>query len=293
MTKEHTFPASFKDATGKMPFGLTNDYMFHAVFQKNQHALKGLICSVLHKKPEEIKTVIITNPIKIGEQIDEKAFILDIEVLLNNNHLINLEMQMANQYNWQDRSLSYLCRSFDQLYQGEAYTSAKPVTHIGFLNFTPFSDSPEFYATYKLLNTKNHRVYSDKFVLAVVDLKCIELATEEDKACQIDHWARLFTAMTWEELRMITENNTYLESASQTMYELSGDELVQRQCRARRDYYKQINTYNKNMQELKQELDVCNKKLEEQDVTIAQQDKTIEELQRRIAELEKQTITSP
>lgn len=282
MTKENSHPTSYKDATGKLPFGLTNDYMFHAVFQKNVVALKGLISSVLHMKPEEIKNVIITNPIKIGDQIDEKSFILDIEVLLNNDQLINLEMQMANQLNWQDRSLSYLCRSFDQLYQGEEYTSAKPVTHIGFLNFAPFPESPEFHATYKLLNVKNHIVYSDKIVLSVIDLTQIKLATEEDKAHQIDYWARLFTATTWEELKMIADNNTYLESASQTMYELSGDELVQRQCRARRDYYKQVNTYNKTVRELEKtqsKLETANKKNEEYSNTIAELRKRIEELE--------------
>lgn len=188
MNNQNYQPASYKDATGKLPFSLTNDYMFHAVFQKNKTALTGLICSVLHMKPEDIKSIIITNPIKIGEQIDEKAFILDIEILLNDNQLINLEMQMENQYNWQDRSLSYLCRSFDQLYQGENYVDTKPVVHIGFLNFAPFPEHPEFNATYKLLNVKNHIVYSDKFVLNVIDLKHIELATEEDKAWTLTYY---------------------------------------------------------------------------------------------------------
>lgn len=284
MTKENSQPASYKDATGEMAFGLTNDYMFHAVFQKNVVALKGLIAAVLHLNPDEIKSVIITNPIKIGDQIDNKSFILDIEVLMNNNQLINLEMQVENQQNWQDRSLSYLCRSFDQLYQGEEYTSAKPVTHIGFLNFTPFPETLEFHAIYKLMNVKNHMVYSDKIVLNVVDLTHIELATEEDKAYKIDYWARLFTATTWEELKMIAENNTYLESASQTMYELSADELVQRQCRARRDYYKQINTHNRTLKELEE----ANKTIEQQGKKIEQRDKEIEQLQKRIAELESQ-----
>lgn len=266
MTNQNYTPASYKDATGKMPFSLTNDYMFHAVFQKNKTALTGLICSVLHMKPEDIKSIIITNPIKIGEQIDEKAFILDIEILLNDNRLINLEMQMENQHNWQDRSLSYLCRSFDQLYQSEKYIFTKPVVHIGFLNFAPFPEHPEFHATYKLLNTKNHIVYSDKFVLNVIDLKHIELATAEDKAWNIHYWARLFTATTWEELKMIADENIYMEAASQTMYEMSADELVKRQCRARRDYYKQINSLNKTIRELdeaKKELDDAHKEIEQ------------------------------
>lgn len=270
MTNQTYQHASYKDATGTMDFGLTNDYMFHAVFQKNKTALTGLISSILHMKPEKIKSVIITNPIKIGDQMDEKSFVLDIEVLLNNNSILNLEMQMENQHDWQDRSLSYLCRSFDQLYQGEKYVATKPVTHIGFLNFTPFPDNPEFNAIFKLLNVKNHIVYSDKFALNVIDLKHIELATEEDKVWKIDYWARLFTATTWEELKMIADDNIYLEAATQSMYELSADELVQRQCRARRDYYKQMNSHNRTIRQLKE----------------AQ--KEIEQLKQQIAELESQ-----
>ena len=282
MTNQTYQHASYKDATGTMDFGLTNDYMFHAVFQKNKTALTGLLSSVLHMEPEKIKSVIITNPIKIGEQIDEKSFVLDIEVLLNNDNILNLEMQMENQQDWQDRSLSYLCRSFDQLYQGEKYVATKPVTHIGFLNFTPFPNTPEFNATFKLLNVKNHIVYSDKFTLNVIDLKHIELATEEDKVWKIDYWARLFTATTWEELKMIADNDIYLEAATQSMYELSADELVKRQCRARRDYYKQMNSHNKTIRELEE----TQKELHETQSELHEAQSEIDRLQKRIAELE-------
>ena len=67
-----------------------------------------------------------------------------------------------------ERSLSYACRTFDQLMQGEDYLRAKPVFHIGFLDFDLKHLSPEFYATFKLLNVNNHEIYSDKFVLSVV-----------------------------------------------------------------------------------------------------------------------------
>lgn len=42
-----------------------------------------------------------------------------------------------------------------------------------------FPAVPEFYATNMLMNTKNHRIYNNKFNLSVVDLSQIELATEE------------------------------------------------------------------------------------------------------------------
>lgn len=130
-------------------------------------------------------SVEITNPIILGEAVTDKEFRLDINVVLNNHILINLEMQIANKLNWQNRSIMYLCRSFDQLNHGQAYTDANPVIHIGFLDYTLFENNPEFYATYKLINVKNHQKYSDSLTLNVVDLSHINLATDEDKKYHI------------------------------------------------------------------------------------------------------------
>lgn len=160
---------SYRQATGKMPYSLTNDYLFRALLQRNNRVLKHLICSLLHLQPEEVNTVTIENPIVLGKALDNKTFVLDIRVLLDNHTLINLEMQVVNYLNWPERSLSYLCRNFDQLQSGQNYQETKPVIHIGFLDFTLFPEYPEFYATYKLINVKNHHIYTDKFVLNVVD----------------------------------------------------------------------------------------------------------------------------
>ena len=280
MINKPTVP--YEQATGSPKYGLTNDYMFRVVFQENELARKGLIAAVLHMNTEDIYEVKILNPIELGAHVDSKDFILDIKVLLNNGHLINLEMQMTNQNNWQDRSLSYLCRSFDHLYKGEPYTEAKPATHIGFLNFAPFPEHLEFNGCYKLLNIKNHNLYSDKFAFHVIDLTHIELATEEDKAWKIDYWARLFTATTWEEVKMIAENDIHMKEAAKEMYVLSADEMIEERCRARDDYYRTIRTYNKTIQDLEE----ANETLLSENQTLLSEN---EALLKRIAELESQS----
>ena len=237
-------------ATGKIDYQMTNDYMFHAALQKNPKVLKSLICSLLRLRLQEIRSIQIINPIILGEAVDEKTFILDINIVLNDNTLINLEMQVENLYNWEERSLSYLCCTFDQLQKGEEYSSAKPVIHISFLDFTPFPEYPEFYASYKFMNEKKHHIYSDKLTLRVVDLRQIELATAEDQASGLEHWARLFKASTWEEIRMIAKKDENLLEATETLYTLNADELVRRQCEARADYYRLHNSINRRMEEL-------------------------------------------
>ncbi len=223
-------------STGSLVVSMTNDYLFRALLQRNNKVLKGLICSLMHLTQDEVTSVVITNPIELGTSIGDKTFILDIKVLLNSLTVINLEMQVINQYDWVERSLSYLCRNFDTLQSGETYENVKPVIQIGLLNFTLFPARLEFYATYQLLNVKNYSLYSDKLRLSVLDLTHTDMATEKDRLYQINYWANLFRATTWEELNMLAQNNECLKEAATTVYQLSQEERIRMECEAREDF---------------------------------------------------------
>jgi predicted transposase/invertase (TIGR01784 family) len=278
------FSKELAAATGPIEYQFTNDYMFRIILQKNQRVLKSLICSLLHMDEDSIQSLTITNPIKMGEAIDEKTFMLDIAILLNNHSYVNLEMQVLNELNWQDRSLSYLCRSFDQLHAGQDYTEVGPAIHIGFLNFCPFPEYPEFYASYKLLNIKNYHIYSGKFVLSVVDLTHINLACEEDKAYEIDYWARLFKATTWEGLRMIAEKNPDLAEASESLYTMNADDLVRAKCRARDDYYRHQGAIQAKMEQLTAENTQITAQYKEASAKAEQLSSEVEHLRKLLSE---------
>lgn len=275
----------YQNAHGPIPYNLMNDYMFRVVLQENKFVLKGLIGSLLNLEQSEIKSVEIKNPIKLGDQIDDKTFYLDIEILLNSDTCLNLEMQVLNEGDWIDRSLSYLCRAYDDLQHGYDYNMTKRAIHIGILDFTLFKDYPEFYASYKLLNVKNHHVYSDKFVLNVLDLNQIKLATDEDRLCELDHWAKLFKAKTWEDLRMIAEQNQYMKAAAEEMYVRNADEEIRAKCQAREDYYRR----QRRIQHQLEQLEDQKRELAEKDQTIDDQQQTIDDLQQAIAD-QQQTI---
>ena len=271
-----------RNAHGTIPYGMTNDYMFRAVLQTNNKALRGLICSLLHLHEEDIISVEITNPIILGKSIKSKEFRLDINVTLNNCSHINLEMQVTGRLIWSNRSVSYLCRSFDMLNHGQDYAEVKPVIHIGFLDYTLFNDCPEFYATYKLLNVKNHHVYSDNLTLSVVDLSHIELATDEDKEYHIDYWAKLFKATTWEEIKMLSVKDKYINEAAKTIFRLSAKEQIRKRCRDREEYYLDLRAYEREVAENK-------KIIEEKDAKLADSEKLINELLNEIEMLKSNT----
>ena len=73
---------------------------------------------------------------------------------------------------------------------------------------------------------KTGHLYSSKFSIHVLDLTRIDLATAEDQNYEIDRWAKLFKAKTWEELRMIAKNNPDLLQASNDLYTVNADEII-------------------------------------------------------------------
>ena len=267
--------ASFMEATGVIEYNMTNNYMFRYILQKNKKVLKGLICALLHLRVDEVKSIEITNPIDLAGNVSGKEFILDIKVMLNNNTLINIEMQVANEHNWPERSLGYACREYDQLQKGQQYEETLPVIHIGFLMFTPFKNVPEFYARYMMMNVKNHNVYSDKLILSVVDLTKVELATEEDKAYKIDYWARLFKAKTWEDLKMLARENEYLQEAADSLFVANADEIIRQQCQAREDAEKRERTLERDNKLLKEQMKEKDEQISLKDEVISQKDEVI------------------
>ena len=272
-------------ATGEIKYGGTNNYMFQAFLQENNEALRNLICSVLHLDPSSVVSIEITNPILLGKFIENKTFILDIKALMNNQTVINLEMQIEDQHNWPERSLGYLCRSFDNLNTGDEYRTAKAAIHIGFLDFHLFKDAPEFHAVYKLLNTKNMHSYTDKFSLHVIDLRHIELATEEDKAYQTDVWAAFFKAKTWEEMRMLAEKKPGLQSSVETLYQLNSDEQIRetldRFVRAQRREQGYLDTISEQQERISSQENT----ISEQQGRLSAQENTISSLEQEVAAL--------
>ena len=225
-----------KTQTGKLRYKLTNDYLFHIVFQRNKKILRGLIQSLLNLKDEEIIDIVLENPITPGETVNDKTIVLDLFITLNNNKKINIEMQILNEGDWPERSLIYLCRSFDNLPKGQPYTDVIPAIHIGILDYTLFPEYPEFYARYAIKNIINNNIYSDKFLINVLDLNHIELATEKDISCGLQYWARLFKAETWEDLHMLASEYDVFENITDTVEQALADKRIRMECEARERY---------------------------------------------------------
>lgn len=275
---------ALKKATGIIPYTFLNDYMFRVILQKHKNVLRSIVCACLKLDAGDVQDIVVQNPIELGEAIDDKTFILDINVLLNNNTIINLEMQVLDLKDWPERSLSYLARSYDNVAKGDEYINVKPVYHIGFLNYTIFPEYPEFFAKYRMMNIKNHNVYTTKFNLYVVDLTKIELATQEDVDTGLVYWTQVFKAKTWEELRQMAERNQELQEATEALYVYNQDEIVKEKCRARQDYYNHERGTQKRLEEARLALEESEAELVKSNVVIENQKELLKKSVKLLAE---------
>ena len=151
------------------------------------------------------------------------------------------------------------------------------------------------------MDVVQHRIYSSKFAVNVLDLSHIELATEEDKSWSLDFWAKLFKTRTWEEMKMIAKDNEYFTEASNTLCDLYADFNVRERCRDREDYeFEQKYLHDTIAQQsdkiiqqesmLAQKDDMLAQKdgmLAQKDDMLAQQAVELEEMKKKIQELTK------
>ena len=227
-------------------YGMRNDYMFHAVLQKNEEVLRNLLATLLEIDEAEIENCHIENPIELGKEIEGKECILDVKLTLNNDKVINIELQVYKQTYWINRSLLYWARTYDNLKSGQDYSMLLPAYHIGILDFTLFENHPKFMAQYQILDVEDGYLYSDKLCIKVLDLTQLEKAKQESETNKkLLKWASIFKAETLEELEQLASGEEVFENMVVTMKKLSEDEKIRMQCEAREDYERSLLTeYN-------------------------------------------------
>lgn len=141
------------------------------------------------------------------------------------------------------------------------------------------------------LDIVQHRIYSSKFAVNVLDLSHIELATQEDKEWNLDFWARLFKAKTWEKMKMIAKDNEYFTEASNTLCDLYADFNVRERCRDREDYeleqkylHDTIEQRGIKIEQLIKMHEQDQMEIRQKDILLEKKDAMIEQLRRELEE---------
>ena len=197
------------------------DFCFQELME-DKEILRGFCGAILCVPPEEIEDITLLPKQLRKKYPEEKYGILDVHVWVNNGERMNIEMQSISYDYWQERSLFYLAKMYtDQIHEGEDYDNLKKCIHVGILDFTLFNHD-RYYSRFHIWEDMNHELYTDKLEIHILELR--KLAKYEYPQTELLRWAKFFGAKSREEIRMLAEQDKYIDKAYRRLEEMSADE---------------------------------------------------------------------
>ena len=209
---------------------LTVDYAFKRVFGRNgnEAILKDFLEAILDI---EIKDIIIQNPEIPKNMRDSKIGILDVRAEINGKEIIEVEMQVQNQYNIDKRSPIYITKIYsDQLKEGDSYVKVKKVAVINILNFNYYErNSYHSIGRMKFENSKENEkvdmgyILEEQYVTDDLEMHFIELPKfrkkNPDISSKLDQWLWLICGEE-EKIKMAKNENEKIKEAKSELEKL-------------------------------------------------------------------------
>ena len=184
----------------KLQYTFKTDTLFKMLFVKHQDLLQKLVAALLGIKEEDIQQFAVRNEEMPPEVLGDKFCRLDINMVVN-DHLVDLEVQVANEDDYPERVMLYWAREFSTaLPAGESYSKLPRTVIISIIDFRLF-DCAEFHSFFQPLEVTRHTLLSDKMGFHFFELKKLPKDVTEDDRLLL--WLSLFNANTEEDLEKI------------------------------------------------------------------------------------------
>ena len=220
--------------TTKIPrLPLTDDYIFKRVFafEGNESVLKDLLEAILRKN---IKNVTIKNPEIIPYEREDKRGLLDIKAETDDGTVLDIEMQMEDKKNIEERGTLYLANMItSQLQVGDDYTTLKKsivifITNYNFLKRNSYHSigKIKFDKTLKEEYVDMGYKTEDEEASKYIEFHYIELPKYKKKTqtefTKLDQWMCVFTNRKGE-MMLAEKENKEIKKAMNTLDYISSD----------------------------------------------------------------------
>ena len=151
------------------------DFAFKKLFgsEENKDLLISLINSIVNEK-DRVKNVILKNPYNLANYEKDKMSILDIKAEDQNGHWINIEMQIAEDLNFDKRAIYYWSQMVsEQLSEGMMFKELSKTISICILDFNIINENPKYHTRFKILEDGTGKDYNlhDMFEMHYIELK--------------------------------------------------------------------------------------------------------------------------
>ena len=207
------------------------DVVFQSLFSKqNERITKAFAEALLDEKVEKIKInenkeLYRTNP-------EDKLGILDLELEINEREKVDIEIQLVDKSNIQERILYYFSKLYsNEINRGDDYKKAKRVIMVAILdyNLDLTKGIKEMETKWKLREENNKDlVLTDKLEIDIIELSKVQDEYEKNKQNKKAQWALFISDPNKKEVQEIMKNNEDIEEAVVTVHKMTEDEKMRK-----------------------------------------------------------------
>lgn len=209
-------------------YNLKNDVIFKTFFSRkgNEEFLIDFLNALLKI---EIKSIEIREEVNLEKLAEsEKGGRLDLQAKLNDGIIVNIELQIKNQNNMENRTLLYGAKTISrEVQRGTNYKDIKQLIMINILNYELLGFDEYISETVTVLD--KHREYE---IIKGEKWYFIELPkfrkAHPDMNEKINQWLAFIDDYDKGVIEMVEKKNKTLEKARIEMNYLTGDEEVRR-----------------------------------------------------------------
>jgi predicted transposase/invertase (TIGR01784 family) len=220
------------------------DFVFKNIFGSEKHP--NILISFLNAtlKPKDLITAVeIKNTDLNKGYIEDKFSRLDVKATTSNNEIINIEIQLKNEYNMIKRSLFYWSKLYsEQLNEGEDYSVLKRTICINILNFK-YLKTRMFHSVYRMKEIHTNEELSD-----IEEIHFIEIPKLEDGSDEKDMlvaWIEFLKNPESEKVRSLEMSVDEIREAKDELIKMSNDdtqrELYEMRAKTLRDKISALN----------------------------------------------------
>ena len=199
------------------------DFVFKNIFGSEKHP--NILISFLNAtlKPKDLITAVeIKNTDLNKGYIEDKFSRLYVKATTSNNEIINIEIQLKNEYNMIKRSLFYWSKLYsEQLNEGEDYSVLKRTICINILNFK-YLKTRKFHSGYRL-----KEIYSNEELTDVAEIHFIEIPKLEEGTDEKDMlvaWIEFLKNPESEKVRSLEMSIDEIREAKDELIRMSNDD---------------------------------------------------------------------
>ena len=225
------------------------DFVFKNIFGSEKHP--NILISFLNAtlKPKDLITEVeIKNTDLNKGYIEDKFSRLDVKATTSNNEIINIEIQLKNEYNMIKRSLYYWSKLYsEQLNEGEDYSLLKRTICINILNFK-YLKTRMFHSVYRMKEIHTNEELSD-----IEEIHFIEIPKLEDGSDEKDMlvaWIEFLKNPESEKVRSLEMSVDEIREAKDELIKMSNDdtqrELYEMRAKTLRDKISALNEAERN-----------------------------------------------